>query len=264
MPRRPAVHVATITRATIAIGTVLLAAGCGRGGDGGDAAGSFPETREPFEPTAEMRMTAVATTDLEAMLDDLSRIEGWHARERTGLVPSLRGGVPVTELDAAEAALGCRFPDDLRALWRWRDGQADPDGTAAFAWYHALLPMHEALARYRELRAMPILGWEATWLPVLYFQEEWYFVECRPERVAASPLMFLFTESGPAPAYASLTTYFATMAEAMATGAVTHGDGGLDADEPALAAIHRRRKPGLPFPYFVADNAADVPGEPKR
>ena len=61
MPRRPAVHVATITRATIAIGTVLLAASCGRGGDGGDAAGSFPETREPFEPTAEMRMTAVAT-----------------------------------------------------------------------------------------------------------------------------------------------------------------------------------------------------------
>ena len=76
--------------------------------------------------------------------------------------------------------------------------------------------------------------------------------------------MYYFAESGPAPAYASLGTYVATMAEAMATGAVTHAGDGLDADEAALAAIHARRNPGLPFPYHVADNAADVPGEPKR
>ena len=243
------------------IALALLAGACGPGGgDAGSPAGHV----EPFAPTTAMRAAAVATTDVEAMLDALSRIEGWHARERTGLTSALRGGVPVAELDAAEARLGCRLPDDLRALWRWRDGHTDADGGAAFAWYHQLLPLHEALAQHDALRATPRSGWHASWLPVLYFEGEWYFVECGTRPTAASPLMYYFAESGPAPAYASLGTYVATMAEAMATGAVTHAGDGLDADEAALAAIHARRNPGLPFPYHVADNAADVPGEPKR
>ena len=243
--------------ALLSAGLLLPAAGCGRIDD---AAGGLPAPFEaPFAATDGMRAAAVASTDLERLRDDLSRIEGWHARERTGLTTALRGGVPLAELDAAEAGLGCRFPDDLRALWRWRDGHADDGAGAAFTWYHQLLPLHEALAQYRELRAAPYIDWDASWLPVLYFQEEWYFVECGPAPVAASPLMFYFTETGPAPAYASLTAYFATMADAMATGAVVRDGDGIDADERALAALHARHKPGLTFPNHVPDAAADDP-----
>ena len=253
-PRRPALRRIALPALLAAL---LIAGGCSPVDDAGRGAPSAIE--DPFAPTPAMRAAAIATTDIEAMLDDLSRIEGWHARERTGLVPALRGGVPLAELDAAEAALGCRLPDDLRALWRWRDGHADDGAGPVFTWYHQLLPLHEALARYRELRAAPYVDWDASWLPVLYFQEEWYFVECGPAPVAASPLMFLFTESGAAPAYASLTTYFATMADAMAAGAVARDGHGLGADERALAAIHARHNPGLPFPYHVPEPTTDDP-----
>lgn len=212
---------------------------------------SIPGRESPFAIDATMRTTAVATTDVEAMLDALARIEGWHRRENTGVAAALRAGATASQLDALEATLGCKLPEDARALWRWRDGHESPGDAHALVWYHGLLPIDRALADYRALRAADAAAWDPAWFPVLYVQEEWYFVECTRERAAASPVGFYFVEAGAGPGYASLTALFRTQADAMAAGALAADGGGFDGDVAAIAAIHARHNPGVPFPYHV-------------
>lgn len=234
----------------LAVATALVAAGGACAPDpAGDAAPSPATPR--FAITAEMRATAAAASDVEAMLDALARIEGWHRRGSTTTVGALRAGATDAQLDALEAALGCALPEEARALWRWRDGQQGAGDLDPLVWYHGLLPIEHALAEYRTLRTADWADWDATWVPVLAFEGEWYFVECGTTRVAASPLLHWFVEDDPKPAYASLTTFFATQAEAMDAGAIALVDGAPEADERALAAIHARHNPGVPFPYHV-------------
>jgi hypothetical protein len=228
----------------------LVAAGLA--GCGAEAPPVPADVARPSAFSPELRASAVATTDVEAMLDALARIEGWHRREGTGAVATLRAGASKAQLDALEAALGCALPMEARALWRWRDGQETAGDADPLVWYHGLLPIERVLADVRDLRAADRAGWDPRWVPVLYFEQEWYFVECAPTRRAASPLGLYFAEDDPKPAYASLTALFATHAEAMAAGAVTVADDGALGGQPrALRDIHARHNPGIPFPYHV-------------
>lgn len=254
------------TPLAVVLGAVL-AAGC-TPADGPGIAGAA--ATPPFAFDTAMRTTAIVRSDVETMLDALSRIEGWHARGGTGVRPSLRAGATQAQLDAVEAELGCRLPEEARAMWRWRDGRDGAGDGTPMVWYHDPLPVAQALADYRELRAEPANGWDASWFPVLYFEQEWYFVECTAVRAEASPVGHFFFEDEPRHAYANLTTYFATAADALAAGATgasvaTGADdagaddsgGSSDAAPPddvaAIAAIHARHNPGIAFPYAVPE-----------
>lgn len=239
----------------IALLAVAVAVGCARDAD--DAGGVGAAAAEGFAFDTAMRTSAIVRSDTEAMLDALSRIEGWHRLHQAGRIvasapPRLRAGASVAQLDALEAELGCHLPEEARALWRWRDGQDGIGDGSPLVWYHDVLPLARALEEYRELRAVPWSGWDASWFPVLYFQEEWYFVECTAERAEASPVGHYFVEDAPGLAYANLTTYFATAAEALAAGAAAAPEA-ADTDVAALAAIHARHNPGIPFPYAVPE-----------
>src|SRR5688572_20683915 len=107
------------------------------------AAGCTPSAQTPGAPSpaafafdAATRTTATARSDVEAMLDALARIQGWHARRGRGVVERLRAGSTLAQLDAVEAELGCKLPDEARALWRWRDGLADAGDGEPLVWYH--------------------------------------------------------------------------------------------------------------------------------
>lgn len=57
------------------------------------------------------------TTDL------IDRIDQWLRENRPPYYSTLRPGASAEALDAAERQLGVTFPQSLRALYRWRDGQ---------------------------------------------------------------------------------------------------------------------------------------------
>ena len=96
-------------------------------------------------------------------------------------------------------------------MWRWRDGES----TDYFVWYHGFLSVQDSIDEYRLLTSEPIFRWATNWIPVFKFQDEWYFVECGNEPVAAAPVVLYFTEDEPGYAYVNLTRYMKTMAMAM-------------------------------------------------
>jgi cell wall assembly regulator SMI1 len=55
----------------------------------------------------------------------LERLERWLAANRPDYLARLRPGVTAAQLDAFEARFGLKLPAAFRALYRWRDGQAD-------------------------------------------------------------------------------------------------------------------------------------------
>lgn len=227
--------------------TVLALAGCSSPGGNG--------FQDAFRITDQMRAAALESADISAMRGDLDYIAAWHVDRRTGVAGALKPGLDDAALDAMEAELGCKLPRELRALWRWRDGYPETATADSFVWYHRLMPADEAMQQYRILRSQHMFGWDRSWFPVMFFQGEWYFVECAPATVEASPLMYYFAETGPQEAYRSLTSYFATAREAMENGGVSvvGPDAEMDADIKVLAAAHAKHNPGIAFPYHVPE-----------
>lgn len=202
-------------------------------------------------PMREQAQTAHSTEELNAAI---SRIEEWHENNNTKFSGLLNQGLSDGEIDAYFAPLGCFPPTELQELWRWRNGQSETADGAVMVWYHRLLPIEEAIQEYNFLLEEPLTGWNPNWIPVFYFQEEWYFVECQKKQVSASPLMYFFTEYGFSHPYTNITTYLLTAAEAMEAGAVyVDAEGYMESKINELVAIHRKYNPGLEFPYAVEE-----------
>jgi hypothetical protein len=210
---------------------------------------------EPFRLTDEMRLAALQSASVGSMMESLKYIEAWHIDNRTGIAPLLNSGIEESAIDTIESELGCRLPRELLAVWRWRNGHRSTETAQWFVWYHQLMPAEESMQQYRYLRSEPLFEWDRSWFPVMYFQEEWYFVECAGATVEASPLMFYFVENGPREAYLSLTSYFATARQAMEGGNIfVDGEGAeMGRDIKSMAAAHAKHNPGITFPYFVPE-----------
>ena|GEM_PF-6739303 len=89
-----------------------------------------------FIPTEEDRKLAKERVDLSQLADVLNRIELFHVRHRTGL--KLHPPPGQAGLDEKLSGFPCRIPDELRALWSWRNGEK----TDKFVWYHRFLPAY--------------------------------------------------------------------------------------------------------------------------
>ena len=211
------------------------------------------EAQPPFHVTDAMRSSAVAAYDRGALRSALDAIVSWHRKHGSQIPALLRPGLTDPEIDALLGEIGCKPPQELREIWKWHDGHKDTGEAEWLVWYHQLLPAEDAVREYRSLRAQPFLTWSKNWLPVLFFEQEWYFVECDATERAASPLMHYFTESGPTPAYVNLTTFFATAVQSMSDGAVymTGKPPRMECDIRRVSEIHQLHNPGLPFPYYV-------------
>lgn len=213
---------------------------------------------ETFSVSNAMRRSALEHSNIELMLESLRSIEDWHASHRTGIESLLRPGIDADRLAKNEAELDCLLPDELKALWQWRDGHVDTNRAHWLVWYHQLMPAEEALEQHRYLLADPMFGWQKRWIPVMQFPEEWYFVECSQTATLASPLMFFFIEQEPMLAYSNLTSYFVTANAAMTSGAVfvAGEDAEMDSDIRVFSELHARWNPGIAFPYAVPEQGA--------
>lgn len=210
--------------------------------------GCRPEAAFP----PELRHRAEASADPEAMVAALERLERWHRDHDTGASAKLAPGRDREAVARVLAPLGLASTDELAALWGWRDGGA---GEAPLLWYHDFLSLDEALAEYRRLRRMPLMGWDPSLLPVFAFQGEWYAVPCDPSWSTGSPVVHVFIEDRPRVVHTNLTSMIRFQEAAFIEGAIWYDAevGGLDDDIRAVAAVHARFEEFLAFPYFVPD-----------
>ncbi|MCG8459208.1 MAG: SMI1/KNR4 family protein [Holophagales bacterium] len=198
--------------------------------------------QEDFSFDGSDRLHAVQLADEAQLVSALERIRGWHESTGTGL--RLNPPLGVSELEAKLAELPCQVPDELLALWQWRDGES----TEVFTWYHRFLSVDEALAHHRELTSR--FGWPETWVPFFEFQEEWYFMECTDIPVPGAPVGFYLLESGPEHASTNLTRHLETLATALEEGALPWaGEWWGEENLGRVAEIHRKLNPRGRLPY---------------
>jgi cell wall assembly regulator SMI1 len=158
----------------------------------------------------------------------LQRLESTLAIHAPGVLAALRPGLPDSEISAIEAGHGIRLTDDLRALYRWRDG-SPPSVRGELIPGHWFVPLEEAL-RMREgmrtvdpdatvfLRAADaVLSYKQDWLPVLDDGAgDGYFYD--PSRPHGS-FFYNFAEDGQYRFFPSLANFLAGAVECYECGA---------------------------------------------
>ena len=224
------------TASPVLVGTALLLtillAGC---------AGEFPDDDAHHR-------AAAAAYDGERLARSLQDIEAWHVENGTGLAAVLNEGVPLSSIETAFAGRECRPSQELQALWSWRNGGQGP---APLVWYHDFLSMQEALSEYDQLTLDPLVQWDPDYVPVFVFEGEWYASYCGPRSGTSGPVVHFFLEDEPRVTHVNLTTFLATMAEALHSGAVKWNNDAMVEDVHRVYLIHQKHNPGYAFPYHV-------------
>ncbi len=192
-------------------------------------------------------------TDLENTLNHLLA-----ALERGGspMAPLLQPGLAVEQISELAGDLPVPLPDELVALYGWRNGVAG-DGASEQELFPGgfWLPFEEALAMRQQALLTaetvaadaglePGMLWDPSWLPVFVdFAASTFVVAC--EQPAASPVWFI---AGDDPddrhlEYASIGALARTVAEAWDAGVFAVRGWGVEADEARFAAIRRQHNP---------------------
>jgi hypothetical protein len=182
------------------------------------------------------------------MEEALGGILAWHNRFNPSFVSGLNPGLSESEIDRIEANFDYRLSDELRLLYRWRNGS---NNQQQFAWYHRFLPLEEAISLIEDIRGL--YEWENGWLPIFEFEREYLFVKLTETRVKSLPLYLAFPYSDHVEMYVNLTKYLATAEEVLyfpdlievelETGSL------IKEDIDPIRDIHAKYNPNLVFPY---------------
>lgn len=124
----------------------------------------------------------------------LGALEAWLHAHAPSLVETLRPGADEAHLDAAMVDVApYLLPDDVRALYRWHDGQT-PDGELVPG--YRFLPIKDAVARYQMmLDLLPDMqGWNPFWFPLLDFEGDLFVVELGCEPTPTTPVFWCPSE----------------------------------------------------------------------
>lgn len=104
----------------------------------------------------------------------LIRLEALLRDKRPDYLATFHPGASETEIAAAEAAVGFPIDEELKTLYRWRNGHPR-DGVGCFQNYMTLMPIAQMQATQRALSSLLNAGefhgmtnwWHARWLPFL-------------------------------------------------------------------------------------------------
>lgn len=225
-------HKAMLWKTTAAIFGAIVLCGC----------------QGKFQASSAQLRSADAAYDSRELQLSLSKIEAWHRKNNTGLADSLREGIAVTTIELAFSEKDCQPNEELITLWSWRNGE---DSYAPFVWYHDFLSVEEALSEYNWLRLNPLIRWDPKYIPLFTFEGEWYAVYCGPNGGKAGPIVHFSLEDGARVSYTNLTTFLASMAETLNSGAVTWTSEAMADDIGRIYRIHQKHNNNIMFPYYV-------------
>lgn len=120
------------------------------GFDGADVARMLLPTpnREELYPVAPPMPAKVAATAEEL----LAKYEAFLTADAPAALAALQPGLEDAAIERLETEHAFRLPNDLRALYRWRNGEAEGSGTGAFA-DGRFLPLEAALEQRKALKS---------------------------------------------------------------------------------------------------------------
>jgi cell wall assembly regulator SMI1 len=190
--------------------------------------------------------------DPQLLRASLVEIEAWHVENKTGVAETLKDGLSVSAIAGKLEGTDCKPTEEMKALWSWHNGTTA--GPAPFVWYHDFLSLDEAVSEYRWLTLNPLIPWDPNYIPLFSDEGEWYAGYCGKGSNTAGPIINFFLEEGATITYINITTFLASMAEAMRTGAVSWEDGAMTDDIHEVLRIHQKYNQGYQFPYYVPDN----------
>jgi cell wall assembly regulator SMI1 len=177
-------------------------------------------------------MPAVVEGDVGAVLQRFERALSEHA---PGVLLSLQPGLSDDEIAAIESRYRVRLTDELRALYRWRNGSSE-EARAELVPGYWFLPLDQAArireARRRELGDAPLVervafilfaGHRTGWLAVIEdICGDGYFYDPARRRRGGS-FFYCFAEDRQYRFFPSLANFLAGAAECYETGIYTGG-----------------------------------------
>lgn len=179
---------------------------------------------------------------IDALLRELDAVVGdLHPRWREGWQP----GLTRAEIDAALAPLdGWRPPDEILALYEWRNGQAGSEERCLWVPI-GVLPLHDAVTAFLRMRQM-----FPTWPPLFAFgygSKTHLEVPLARASCASAPLYLRDNEGSPFYAFTGLEGLLRAGLDAYREGLVRWRPEPrcwTTADDRALHAVRLRRNPG--------------------
>jgi hypothetical protein len=169
---------------------------------------------------------------------------------RTATLQALQPSLTPQEVSQAEANLPFVLTEEVRALYRWRNGtRAETGDILSDLWFfpgYYLFSLDEAVQTFRERRLAP--QWRKGWFP--FFGNgagDFYVVHCTRKAADAAPVIgFLHGEPEQDVEYLDVLRMIETLAECYAQGAFfVTPDGRLEMDDDTHRRIARQNNPGV-------------------
>jgi cell wall assembly regulator SMI1 len=162
----------------------------------------------------------------------------------------LRPGLSPPAIAQEESKLPFRLTEEIRAVYRWRDGVRAADGKVmADLWFFPgfYLPcLEDAVQEFRDRRFGA--QWRKGWFPL--FADgggDFYNVPCTKQPMDSAPVIrFRHGEPDQSVEFLDVTTMIETLADSYSQGAFfLDPDGVLDLNDDAYARIARQHNPGV-------------------
>jgi len=188
--------------------------------------------------------------DEARLIRALDEVVSHLARLGRPVVSLLQPGLTDIEIAQVETTLPIRLTEELRVLYRWRNGTKTKEGDVlSDLWFFPgfYLPSFEDARRsFEERKLAP--QWRKGWFP--FFEDgagDFYIVPCRRKLTDTAPVIgFIHGEPDQEVEYLSVTTMIETLAACYAQGAFfVSPDGSLEMDDDAHQRIARQHNPGV-------------------
>jgi len=188
--------------------------------------------------------------DESRLFKALDRILGHLTRLKHPVVAMLQPPLTPAEVAAVEATLPFQLTEEVRAMYRWRNGiTVSQNDILAHQWFFPgfyFPSLQEARERFEGRKNAP--QWHRGWYPLFdNGAGDFYIVPCKKKAQESAPVIgFLHGEPEQPVEYLSVLSMVETLAECYDTSAFFLNDQDrLDIDDDAQARIARRHNPGV-------------------
>jgi cell wall assembly regulator SMI1 len=233
-------RVLAVVLVLLAVAVVGIAVVSRMYGIGGAVPGLSREVMYPPTPV----MPAVVSASVEELLGEY---EAFLKADVPAMWSALRPGLGDGEIDELEQRHGVKLTEDLRALYRWRDGTSAASTLNAFP-DRRFVPLGEALgerdARRKQVNSgsrmeraahAALAGYRDGWIDVIVdMSGDGYFFD--PGRAeSAGSFFFCFAEDSSYEFYPKFRNYLASVVEGRRQGIFGAGDFGVETKDFAAA-----------------------------